>query len=92
MDFAMILPLLLMVALFYFLAIRPQKARDRQAAEMRNNLAVGDEITTTGGIIGKVVSIKDETFVLETSKDKTKIRLLRGAIKTIDVKVDADED
>lgn len=88
----MILPLLLMVALFYFLAIRPQKARDRQAAEMRNNLAVGDEITTTGGIIGKVVSIKDETFVLETSKDKTKIRLLRGAIKTIDVKVDADED
>ena len=92
MDFAMILPLLLMVALFYFLAIRPQKAGDRQAAEMRNNLAVGDEITTTGGIIGKVVSIKDETFVLETSKDKTKIRLLRGAIKTIDVKVDADDD
>ena len=53
---------------------------------MRDSLAVGDEVTTIGGIIGKVVSIKGETFVLETTKDKTKIRFLKGAIRSIDVK------
>ena len=54
---------------------------------MRNALAVGDEVTTIGGIIGKVVSIKEDTFVLETTKDKTKIRFLRGAIRSVDVKI-----
>ena len=54
---------------------------------MRNALAVGDEVTTIGGIIGKVVSIKEETFVLETTKDRTKIRFLRGAIRSVDVKI-----
>ena len=53
---------------------------------MRDALQVGDEVTTIGGIIGKVVSIKGETFVLETTKDKTKIRFLKGAIRTVDVK------
>ena len=53
---------------------------------MRDSLAVGDEITTIGGIIGKVVSIKGETFVLETTRDKTKIRFLKGAIRSVDVK------
>ena len=52
---------------------------------MRAGVAVGDEVTTIGGIIGKVVSVKDETFVLETTKDKTKIRFLKGAIRSIDV-------
>ena len=54
---------------------------------MRNSLAVGDEVTTIGGIIGKVISIKEETFVLETTKDKTKIRFLKGAVRSIDVKI-----
>ena len=53
---------------------------------MRDALQVGDEITTIGGIIGKIVSIKGETFVLETTKDKTKIRFLKGAIRSVDVK------
>ena len=53
---------------------------------MRDSLAVGDEVTTIGGIIGKVVSIKGETFVLETTKDKTKIRFLKGAVRSVDVK------
>ena len=55
---------------------------------MRDSLQVGDEVTTIGGIIGKVVSIKGETFVLETTREKTKIRFLRGAIRTIDVKAE----
>ena len=84
------LPLLGIVFLFvimYFFMIRPQKKQEKRDAEMRNALAVGDEVTTIGGIIGKVVSIKEETFVLETTKDRTKIRFLTGAIRSVDVKI-----
>ena len=55
---------------------------------MRNNLAVGDEVTTIGGIIGRVVSIKDETCVIETSRECSKIRILKSAIRTVDVKAE----
>jgi preprotein translocase subunit YajC len=75
------------IALMYFMMIRPQKKQEKKDAEMRNALAVGDEVTTIGGIIGKVVAIKEETFVLETTKDRTKIRFLRGAIRSVDVKI-----
>ena len=71
----------------YFFAIRPQRKQEREAAEMRNKLEVGDEITTIGGIIGKVVSIRDETLVLETSHDRTRIRILKTAIRSVDVRV-----
>ena len=76
----------LVFVFFYFFMIRPQKKQEKKDSEMRDALAVGDEVTTIGGIIGKVVSIKGETFVLETTKDKTKIRFLRGAIRSVDVK------
>ena len=85
-------PLLGIVFLFvimYFFMIRPQKRQQQEDAMMRDSLAVGDEVTTIGGIIGKVVSIKGETFVLETTREKTKIRFLKGAIRTIDVKAEA---
>ena len=85
-----IIPLLGIVLLFvvmYFFMIRPQKKQERRDAEMRDALAVGDEVTTIGGIIGKVISIKEETFVLETTKDRTKIRVLKGAIRSVDVKI-----
>ena len=84
------LPLLIMLPLlgvvFYFFMYRPQKKQERKMAEMMNDLTVGDEVTTIGGIIGRVVRIKDETCVIETSKDGTKIRILKSAIKTVDVK------
>ena len=73
---------------FYFFIIRPQKKQEKEANDMRNNLTVGDEITTIGGIIGKVVSIKDETCVIETTKDRTHIRILRSAISRVDVKAE----
>ena len=73
--------------IMYFFMIRPQKKQQQQDAMMRESLAVGDEVTTIGGIIGKVISIKEETFVLETTKDRTKIRFLKGAIRSIDVKI-----
>ncbi|MBR2431395.1 MAG: preprotein translocase subunit YajC [Clostridia bacterium] len=84
-----LMPLIAIAILFvvmYFFMIRPQKKQEKKDAEMRNALEVGDEVTTIGGIIGKVVSIKEETFVLETTKDKTKIRFLKGAIRSVDVK------
>ena len=83
-----IMIIVLFVALYFFM-IRPQKKQEKRDAEMRDSLAVGDEVTTIGGIIGKVVSIKGETFVLETTGEKTKIRFLKGAIRTIDVKAEA---
>ncbi len=77
----------LFIAVFYFFGIRPQKKQEREAAEMRNSLMVGDEITTIGGIIGKIVSIKDQTMVIETTRDHTRIRLLKSAVRSVDVRV-----
>ncbi|MBQ3815105.1 MAG: preprotein translocase subunit YajC [Clostridia bacterium] len=83
--------LVAMVAIFYFFMYRPQKKQEKEQNEMRNGLQVGDEITTIGGIIGKIVSIKDETVLIETTKDCTKIRILRTAVRHVDVKAeDAD--
>ena len=81
-----ILMVVAMAAIFYFLLYRPQKKQEKETAQMRNSLEVGDEITTIGGIIGEVVSIKGETVTIETGKDRSKIRILRSAIKSIDVK------
>ena len=77
-----------MLALLYFFMIRPQKKQEKEVNAMRNSLMVGDEITTIGGIIGKIVSIKDETLVLETSRDGTKIRILKSAVRNVDVHVE----
>lgn len=81
-----IIMIAVMILFFYFFIIRPQKKQEKEAADMRNSIEVGDEITTIGGIIGKVVSIKDETLVLETTKACTKIRILKTAVRSIDVK------
>ena len=84
---SLIIPFALIAIVFYFFLIRPQKKQEKEAAQMRDSLQVGDEVTTIGGIIGRVVSIKDETFTLETSRDRTKMRFLRSAIKSVDVRV-----
>lgn len=72
-------------AIMYFFMYRPQKKQEKEVNNMRNNLQVGDEITTIGGIIGKIVSIKDETVLIETGHDRTKIRILRTAVRCVDV-------
>ena len=87
----LILPIAMVVVFgvfFYFFMIRPQKKQEKEINEMRNNLSVGDEVTTIGGIIGKVISIRDETVLIETSHDRTKIRLLKSAISKVDVKAE----
>ena len=78
--------IVLLFVMLYFFMIRPQKKQQKQDEAMRDALQVGDEVTTIGGIIGKVVSIKGDTFVLETTKARTKIRFLKGAIRSVDVK------
>lgn len=79
--------LVVMVAMFFFTS-RSNKKQEREAQNMRDSIQVGDEITTIGGIIGKVVSIKEETLVLETTKDRTRIRILKTAVSRVDVKAE----
>lgn len=79
--------LVVMIAMFFFTS-RSNKKQEKQAQDMRDSLQVGDEITTIGGIIGKVVSIKEETLVLETSHDRTRIRILKTAVSRVDVKAE----
>ena len=86
-GFTMIFMLVLIVGMFWFMS-RSNKKKEKEAADMRDNLQVGDEITTIGGIIGKIVSIKEETCVIETSRNGTKIRILKSAISRVDVKAE----
>lgn len=76
-----VLPIVLLFVVFYFFLIRPQKKRDKAEKEMRDSIQVGDEISTIGGFIGKVVSIKDDTLVIESSADRTKLKLYRWAVR-----------
>ena len=82
----------LLFVVFYFFGIRPQKKQEKEAADMRNALTVGDEINTIGGIIGKIVSIKEETMIIETGRDHTRIRLLKSAVRTVDVHAEDAQD
>ena len=71
------LPLVFLFVIMYFLMIRPQKKKDKQVQEMRRSLSVGDEIVTIGGICGKIVKTKDDTFVIQVGADKTKFEMMR---------------
>lgn len=74
------IPLVLMLVVFYFLLIRPEKKRAKKMKEMLDNLQVADEVVTTGGIIGRVLSVKEDTVLIETGGDRTRLRVLRSSI------------
>ena len=74
--------MVLMIAIFYFMLIRPENKRKKEAEQMRSSVKTGDKITTIGGIIGTVVSVKDEKFVMETGADQVRIELAKWAIST----------
>jgi len=76
------IPFVLIIVVFYFMLIRPQRRREKATQEMRSKVEVGDEVVTVGGVIGRVVSIKDDTLVIETGSDRSKIRIARWAIQT----------
>ncbi len=72
----------LMFAFLYFFMIRPQKKRDKELQNMRNTLEIGDEVITIGGIVGIVISVKEDIVVLETGSDRNKIRVTKWAIQS----------
>lgn len=78
--FTLIIPLGLMFVLLYFMAIRPQKKREQEQKAMQDSLRVGDEIVTTGGIVGMVVRVGDDNIVIETGGERNKIRIKKWAI------------
>ena len=84
----MIIMMVVFIGAMYFFMIRPQKKQEKQIAEMRNNLMVGDEVTTNGGIMGRIVHVKDDVVTLETGSDRLKIKVRKWAIATVDKKVD----
>ena len=83
MDPTMIISLVLIIVVFYFMLIRPENKRKKEAEQMRNALKKGDWLTTIGGLYGKVVAITDRTVVLETSEDRVRVEFLKSAISTV---------
>ena len=79
---SMFIWLIPLIGVFYFMIIRPESKRKKAAAKIRNELIVTDEVTTIGGIIGKVVQIKDDEITIETGSERTRIKVLRGAISS----------
>lgn len=82
------------IAVMYFLMIRPQKKKQKEEQRMRESVRVGDEITTIGGICGRVVSIKEDTLVIETGADRSKMTIKKWALQSCDTVHDgpADDD
>lgn len=76
--------IIIMIAIFYFLLIRPENKKKKEVAKMRDSLKAGDKITTIGGIVGRVVKVKDDELIIETSTDKSKLRIMKWAVSTID--------
>ena len=81
-GFTMIITLLVMVGVFYFLMIRPESKRKKEAEQMRSNVKVGDKITTIGGVVGTVVDVKEDKFVVETGADRVRIEFAKWALST----------
>ena len=88
-------PLVLIVVLMYFIMIRPQRKKQKEEQKMRNNLRVGDEITTIGGICGRVVNVKEDGLIIETGADRNKMSIKKWAIQAVETihdSTDNDDD
>ena len=81
-SWSMILLLGLMFVVMYFMMIRPQKKKQAEEQKLRDSVQIGDEITTIGGINGRVVTVKEDSIVIETGADRTKMKLMRWGIQT----------
>jgi len=81
---SLVISLALMLGMLYFMIYRPQKKQEKKDAEMRDNLEIGDKVTTIGGVIGRVVAIADDSILLETGKDRVKIRFTKTAIGSVE--------
>ena len=90
---SLVLPMLVLVVFMYLIIYLPQKRQDKKDTAMRNSIEIGDKVTTIGGIVGIVFAIseKDDTLVVETGSDRTKIRFRRSAISSVE-KLDVTGD
>jgi preprotein translocase subunit YajC len=79
-SWTMILMMVGVFAVMYFLMIRPQKKKQKEEQAMRDNLQIGDEITTIGGIVGRIVTVKDDSLIIETGADRNRMKITRWAI------------
>lgn len=75
-----ILPFVALIAVFYFMLIRPENKKKKAAAQMRSELSVGDQITTIGGIIGTVCAVQEDSIVIETSADRVRVEFKKWAV------------
>ncbi len=87
----MVIPLGLLALVFYFMIYRPQKKQEKEVADMRNSIELGDVIVTTGGIVGMVVKVKDDMLLIETSGNRTKLQLQKWAVHSIIEKANEPE-
>ena len=87
-----IIMLVVMIGVFYFMLIRPENKRKKEAEQMRSSLKKGDRITTIGGIVGTIVDIKDDKFVIETSADQVRIEFAKWALSTNDTAAEAAKE
>ena len=74
--------IIVLFAIMYFMMIRPQKKKQKEEQQMRDSIEVGDEITTIGGIVGRVVTVKDDSLIIETGAERNRIKIMRWAIST----------
>ena len=77
--------IIILIAVFYLFMIRPESKRKKQQEEMRSNLRKGDQITTIGGVVGRVVKIEDNTIIIETSEDRVRMEFAKWAVSTVGV-------
>ena len=78
------LPMILIFVIFYFMLIRPQRKKDKEAKQMLENLKVGDRICTIGGIYGTIVRIKDQVLTIEVGEQKTQMMIARWAVRNVE--------
>lgn len=90
MDYASIMMLVVLVAVFYFMMIRPENKRKKAAQEMRNSLKKGDKLTTIGGIVGTIVAVNEDTLVIETSEDRVRMEITKWAVSNTGVQASTE--
>ena len=90
-SMSMIILIVAMFGVMYFVMIRPQKKKQQQEQEMRDSIQVGDEITTIGGIMGRVVTVKEDSLVIETGADRNKMKIARWAVSTNNTAIEKAE-
>ena len=88
---SMLIMMLAVLAIMYFLMIRPENKKKKEAEQMRSAVKVGDKITTIGGIVGKIVMVKPDTIVIETSDDRVRMELTKWAVSTTGVQSSGEE-